>query len=111
MRSMTGFGIGEGAFPQGGGRVCVEIRAVNHRFCDVRTRLPRELGDLCSFVEQLGRERFTRGRFEIAVRVEGALLGAFEIDRERARSAYRALCGLRDELSPGEVVPLSMLAS
>jgi uncharacterized protein (TIGR00255 family) len=33
------------------------------------------------------------------------------LDRDRARSAYRSLCELRDELAPGEGVPLSLLAA
>ncbi len=117
MRSMTGFGLGEapvspaGAGPAGNGKLCVEIRSVNHRFCDVRVRVPRELGELSTFVEQLARERFSRGRFEVGVRVEGASLGAAVLDRDRARAAYRALSVLRDELAPGSEVPIGMLAS
>jgi uncharacterized protein (TIGR00255 family) len=109
MRSMTGFGLGEA--PLRTGKLAVEIRGVNHRFLDVRVRLSRELGDLAGFVEQLARERLARGRYEVAVRVEGIGLGAPVLDRERARVAYRALCELRDELAPGTDVPLSLLAA
>jgi uncharacterized protein (TIGR00255 family) len=109
MRSMTGFGLGEA--PLATGKVAVEIRGVNHRFLDVRVRMGRELGDLAGFVEQLARERLARGRYEVAMRVEGVVLGAPTLDRDRARSAYRALCDLRDELAPGADVPLSLLAA
>jgi uncharacterized protein (TIGR00255 family) len=112
MRSMTGFGIGEHALDGAGmGKVTVEIRGVNHRFLDVRVRVPRELGDLATFVEQLAREKLTRGRFEIAVRLDGASLGAPVLDRERAKSAYRELCELRDEVAPDADVPLTLLSS
>jgi uncharacterized protein (TIGR00255 family) len=109
MRSMTGFGLGEA--PLSAGKLAVEIRGVNHRFLDVRVRFSRELGDLAGFVEQLARERLARGRYEVAMRVDGMLLGAPVLDRDRARSAYRALCELRDELAPTADVPLSLLAS
>jgi uncharacterized protein (TIGR00255 family) len=109
MRSMTGFGLGE--VPIGNGRLGVEIRGVNHRFLDVRVRVPRELGDLPGYVEQLARERFTRGRFEVAVRLDGSGLGVASIDKERARAAFEALRELRDELAPGTEVPLSLLAA
>jgi uncharacterized protein (TIGR00255 family) len=109
MRSMTGFGLGEAQLAPG--KLAVEIRGVNHRFLDVRVRLPRELADLATFVEQLAREKLTRGRYEVAVRLEGAVLGATVIDRDRARSAYKALCELRDELAPGTDVPLSVLGA
>src|SRR5215472_3292865 len=115
MQSMTGFGLGEAplASPAGGagGKLFVEIRSVNHRFCDVRVRLPRELGELGTYVEQLARDRFTRGRFEVALRVEGLALDAAVLDVDRARAAYKAVCSLRDELAPGTEVPLSILAS
>jgi uncharacterized protein (TIGR00255 family) len=109
MRSMTGFGLGE--VPLENGRLGLEIRGVNHRFLDVRVRVPRELGDLAGFVEQIAREKLTRGRYEVAMRVEGMAIGAPVIDRDRARAAYRALCELRDELAPGSDVPLSLLGA
>jgi uncharacterized protein (TIGR00255 family) len=109
MRSMTGFGLGE--VPLGSGRLGVEIRGVNHRFLDVRVRVPRELGELVGFVEQVARERLTRGRYEVALRVEGAALGLPVLDRDRARAAYKALSELRDELAPGTEVPLALLGS
>lgn len=106
---MTGFGLGEA--PVGAGKLAVEIRGVNHRFLDVRVRSPRELLDLTSFIEQLAREKLTRGRFEVALRVDGVALGAPVLDRERARAAFRALSELRDELAPGAEVPLSLLGA
>jgi uncharacterized protein (TIGR00255 family) len=109
MRSMTGFGLGEA--PVGTGKLAIEIRGVNHRFLDVRVRLPRELGDLTSFVEQLAREKLARGRYEVAVRVDGVTLGVPVLDRERARAAFQALTELRNELAPGTEVPLSLLGT
>ena len=39
VNSMTGFGVGEA---QGDGHIVkVELKSVNHRFCEVRTKLPR----------------------------------------------------------------------
>jgi uncharacterized protein (TIGR00255 family) len=109
MRSMTGFGTGEAAF--GAGKLSVEVRGVNHRFLDVRVRVPREMTELAPFVEQLAREKLTRGRFEIGVRVEGMQLGAAILDRDRARVVFEQLRELRDELAPGEPVPLSLLSA
>ena len=51
MRSMTGYGVGEA--PLGEGRLTLEVRALNHRYVDVRVRLPVELSDYAFF---------TRGR-------------------------------------------------
>jgi uncharacterized protein (TIGR00255 family) len=106
---MTGFGVGEAQAPAG--RLVVEVRAVNHRFLDVRVRAPRELSDLVSFAEQLGRERLSRGRVEVAIRIDGAGAAAVSLDIERARAAFAALSALRDELAPNAEVPLSLLGA
>src|ERR1019366_8981555 len=103
MRSMTGFGLGE--VPLGSGRLGVEIRGVNHRFLDVRVRVPRELAELAGFVEQVAREQLTGGRYEVVVRVDGTALGVPVLDLDRARGAFKALSELRDELAPGSEVP------
>ena len=106
---MTGFGVGDAALA--GGRVVAEIRSVNHRFLDVRARLPRELSDLTLFAEQAARERLRRGRFELNVRTEGSGIAASALDKPRARAAWRALIELRDELAPGADVPLTLLGA
>lgn len=116
MRSMTGFGVGDAPLAAAGraspaGKVCVEIRSVNHRYLDVRVRAPSQLPDLAGTVEAIARERLTRGRFDVAVRLEGAALGGVTLDRERARSVFAALVALRDELAPGVDVPLSILGA
>ncbi|MEO8875842.1 MAG: YicC/YloC family endoribonuclease [Polyangiaceae bacterium] len=91
------------------GNVGVEVRAVNHRFLDVRVRVPKDLSDLAMYVEQLARAQLTRGRLEITVRVEGSALPLPSFDRHRAKSTYLALCSLRDEIAPGSEVPFAML--
>ena len=105
---MTGFGVGTVVMAEG--RLVAEIRSVNQRFLDVRARLPRELGDLTLFTEQIARERLRRGRVELIVHAEGSIGSPLVVDKERARSAFRALAELRDELAPGAEVPLSLLA-
>ena len=117
MRSMTGFGVGEAMLAAtaetapSGDKITVEIRAVNHRFLDVRVRVPSQLPDLANVIESLARERLNRGRFDVSVRLDGAVLGAMVIDQERARSVFAALQRLRDELAPNAEVPLSLLSS
>jgi uncharacterized protein YicC (UPF0701 family) len=106
---MTGFGVGNA--PLGSGRIAVEVRAVNGRFLDVRVRVPQDLADLSPMVETEARARLSRGRCDIGIRVEGAVLDAPVIDKARARAAYRALVELKDELVPGAEVPFSMLSS
>lgn len=107
MRSMTGFGVGRA--PMGQGRLSVEVRSLNHRFLEVRVRMPQEATDLGFYVEQLCRDRLQRGRYDITVRLEGAAAPP-NIDLARGEAAYAALCKLRDAVAPDAEVPLSLLA-
>lgn len=108
MRSMTGFGVGEAPFS--GGKVVLELRSLNHRYLDIRVRMPPELIDQAFWLEQLARERLKRGRFDIGVRLEGPALPEPRFSFERARALYRALSALRDELQPGSELSISALA-
>ena len=109
IRSMTGHGVGEAAL--GGGRVLIEVRAVNHRFLDARVKLPVELIEHAGLVEERVRRALHRGRVEVIGRLDGDALGPPVLDMARARAAFAQLCELRDELRPEEPVPLSLLAS
>jgi uncharacterized protein (TIGR00255 family) len=106
---MTGFGLGEAPLREG--RVTAEVRSLNHRFLEIRIRLPPELVELTFFVEQLCRERLGRGRYDVSVRIDSGVLPPLELDVARARSVYSALGRLRDELCPGGDLPLSLLAA
>jgi uncharacterized protein (TIGR00255 family) len=108
MRSMTGFGCAEAVL--GESKLTCELRALNHRFLDVRVRLPDELAAHAFFIEQLARERLARGRFDIGVRLDGSD-GVAQFSASRARAVYQSLLALRDELAPGTEVPISALAS
>ena len=66
---MTGFGRGRATARDH--EVSCEIRAVNHRHCDVKLTLPPELGAQASMMERSLRARFARGRFEARVTVMG----------------------------------------
>ncbi len=108
MRSMTGFGCGEADLD--GHKLTCELRALNHRFLDVRIRMPDDLQSHAFFVEQLARERLSRGRFDIGVRLEDGSAAA-RFSPARARAVYESLLALRDELAPGTDVPVAALAS
>ena len=108
MRSMTGFGTGEGS--AGGLRLVAEIRSLNHRFVDVRVRMPTELSDQGFYVEQWCRENLSRGRYDVSVRAIGNI-GNGEMDLQRAERVFETFCKLRDRIAPKQEVPISLLAS
>lgn len=107
MRSMTGYGVGEA--PLVPGKVLLEMRSLNHRFLEVRVRMPPELAEHAFYLEQRCREKLTRGRYDVVARFEAPDPGAPVLDMERARRVFSALAGLRDELCPGAELPLNVL--
>lgn len=109
MRSMTGFGAGEA--PLGEGRTLVEVRALNHRYLEVRTSMSAEITSHAWILEQEARKRLDRGRYDIAARIAGVTPLSPQLDIDRARIAYRSMCELRDELAPNTEVPITVLAS
>lgn len=66
-RSMTGFGSARAT--DGQRAFVVEVRAVNHKFCDVRTRVPRELTALEGPIQGRVRNKVARGRIDVSVDV------------------------------------------
>ena len=105
---MTGFGAGDS--PLGEGRLTMELRALNHRFLDIRVRLPAEIGEQVAFVEQLARERLDRGRVDVGVRLSDSALPPPRFSLTRARALYASLQKLSSELAPGAEVPIATLA-
>jgi uncharacterized protein (TIGR00255 family) len=67
IRSMTGFG--QGAAEVAGFRVGVELRTVNNRFADMRSRLPTEVASWEGDIKRRVLSRVKRGRVELTVNV------------------------------------------
>ena len=109
MQSMTGYGSGRAAL--GEGQLVLDLRTVNHRFLDVRVRLPSRIQGRTPTVERVIRARLERGRVDVTARLEGQTLPQPTLDLERARAVYAELAALREELNPEEPVPLSLLSS
>jgi uncharacterized protein (TIGR00255 family) len=63
---MTGFGAGKATI--GDEELSVEVKSVNHKFCEVKGRLPRELAALEATVVKQVKERISRGAVEVTVR-------------------------------------------
>lgn len=110
VRSMTGQGEGQAALGAGAS-VLVEVRSVNHRWLEIRSRLPAELADHTGAVEDTVRRMLHRGRIDVGVRIDGQLASMPHLDVARARAAFHELTALRDAIAPSEAVPLSLLGT
>ena len=69
IRSMTGYGSAE--LERDGQRLSLEVRSVNHRFCEVSIRAPRLISLFEDQIRQLMQERFSRGKISVAVTWSG----------------------------------------
>jgi len=109
IRSMTGFGAGRAA--RGGEEIDVEVRSVNHKFCEVKARLPRELSALEVELVRAVKERLVRGGVEVAVRrsaTRGALAPRVDLalaaEYARVFEEVRSRLGLSGPVSLSEVL-------
>ena len=104
---MTGFG--QASFSRPGWHGTVEIRALNHRHFELRSRLPQRCSGLSQELEDRLRPRLHRGRVELTLRLQGSAEAALRFDRSRAKLAYAELEALAKELG-AESTPISLLA-
>lgn len=97
MRSMTGFGQASG--DNGRYAVSVTLRGVNHRYLDLRLRIPDEARDSERELTELLSEELSRGRVECTVEVESLLEREVRVDVHRnvVVATHRALHPLMEE--------------
>jgi uncharacterized protein (TIGR00255 family) len=92
-------GIGVAAATKGGIAARVEIRSVNHRYLQVKARLPGDLAHLEPALEAAVRESLDRGSVSVSASVEReAALGNAHVNAEVAKRYMKALASLSKEL-------------
>lgn len=110
IKSMTGFGRAEGETSLG--RVIVESRSVNHRYCDINLKLPKRLSPFESRIKELIRSQVSRGRIDVILRTEnqGTEKVQLSVDFNLAEQYYQALQALKHKLQLRDEVTLALLA-
>jgi uncharacterized protein (TIGR00255 family) len=99
---MTGYGRAEGK--KKGIALTVELRSVNHRYCDVALRLPKLFAPLEETLTKLLKQRIKRGHVDLIVNLNMPLETGLELDISAANTHYNMLLKLKKELGlPGEV--------
>lgn len=112
LQSMTGFGAGR--VQADGEEVVIELRSVNHKFCEVKARLPREAVSLEAPLIKRLKESLARGAVDLVLRRTsgGATAQAPVVDVALAREYARAFQELAAAVGlPAEGVSLSHVAS
>jgi uncharacterized protein (TIGR00255 family) len=110
LKSMTGFGRGEGETSLG--RVSIESRSVNHRYCDISIKLPRRLAVFESRIREIVRYEVSRGKIDVTLRLDATGEGKVQLtaDLHLARQYYQALETIREQLELRDKITLGMLA-
>ncbi|MCL1912535.1 MAG: YicC family protein [Eubacteriaceae bacterium] len=108
MKSMTGYGSSE--IQAENYKFSIEAKSINHRYKDVSIKLPAELAVLEEKIRKLIQNGFSRGKFDILVRLD-----KFEANKSvsfnmEAASEYVRLSGQIAAAYPGVANDLSVSA-
>lgn len=111
IKSMTGFGKGE--FIDENRSITVEMKAVNHRYCDVHVKMPRRYSFAEEKVKSLVKNIIKRGKIEVSVIVENIKDADVNIKLNTviAKQYMENLKELSDELQLEDQITLEYVAS
>ncbi|WP_273323048.1 YicC/YloC family endoribonuclease [Vallitalea guaymasensis] len=68
VKSMTGFGRGE--YVSNDRKMTVEIKSVNHRYCDINVRMPKKISFLENNIRNFVKKKVSRGKVDIFISYE-----------------------------------------
>jgi uncharacterized protein (TIGR00255 family) len=110
LKSMTGFGRGESDTSLG--KIVVESRSVNHRYCDINIKLPKRLSPFENRIKELIRSQVSRGRIDVTLRLDnlGEERVQLSVDLDLAQQYYRVLQELKERLQLKDEITLNLLA-
>jgi uncharacterized protein (TIGR00255 family) len=112
IQSMTGYGRADGRYKTV--TIVVEARSVNHRHCEVVTKLPRVLVRHEERFKARVQKRLSRGRIDVSVSFNGegeASPETLRLDHGLARQYMALLKKLQRDLGLSGSVDLGLLAS
>lgn len=86
IKSMTGFGHGEVSNDKNQ-KVTVEMKSVNHRYCDISLKLPKKLAMFEANIRNIMKEYASRGKIDIYVSYEDLSETAVSLHYNQAMAA------------------------
>ncbi len=109
IKSMTGFGRGE--FTQCTSTFSVDVRSVNHRYCDVSVRMPRAMSALEEKVREFVSERISRGKVDVYINYSTFGQNArVKLDTNLAKAYVDSLNTLKEIFEINDDINLSLLS-
>ncbi|MCR5369042.1 YicC/YloC family endoribonuclease [Eubacterium sp.] len=73
IKSMTGFGRYEAQSPER--KITVEIKSVNHRYCEMTIKMPKKLNFFEASIRNLLKNYISRGKVDVYISYEDYVLG------------------------------------
>jgi len=95
LKSMTGYA--QARVEQDGWAVQLSLRSVNHRFLDLRIRMPEGWDALETEIRRVAREHVRRGHLDVTLHVEAANSHSVSINREVAAEYLKAAKSLGEQ--------------
>lgn len=110
IRSMTGFGRGEAQSE--GKEFLVEIKSVNHRYCDVFIKIPKHLSFLEDKVREAISKSISRGKFDIYISYEnhGEDSKTLSLDEPLTKAYIKTAELLRDKFNLKDDISVSLVS-
>ncbi|MBQ6582351.1 MAG: YicC family protein [Mogibacterium sp.] len=113
VKSMTGYGRGE--YTDGRKTITVEIKAVNHRYCDIYVKMPRRYSYAEEKIKSVIKESMSRGKIEVSVMIDnyGEAENDICLNEAVAAKYYEALKSLENRFGfeNGKGLNLGLLAN
>jgi len=111
INSMTGFGRGRKSSKDKELIITVEVKSVNHRFCEISVRMPRQLLIFEDKIKKVLLQHVKRGRLEVFVNIEGEGLTKkkLRVDWQLMGEYYRMLSEANHRFSLEDRITLSKL--
>ena len=111
LKSMTGYGKGEA---KGSGfSVCVEVRTVNHRFCDISIKAPRFMLPLENDIRKKVSSEINRGKVDLFLQIdqEGDAANAPQVNQPVADAYMQLFSQLQEKYGLSSAITLDLLMS
>jgi uncharacterized protein (TIGR00255 family) len=107
---MTGFGKSSSQVE--GRKYDVEIKSVNHRYCDVNVKMPKNLSYLEEYVKKEIIEKVHRGKIDVYITFENesAIGKNIKINKEIAKLYIDELKGLANEYNLNADIPVTEIS-
>ena len=110
IKSMTGFGRFEAGDENR--KLVVEMKAVNHRYCDINIKMPKKLSFFDSSIRAVMKKYIQRGKVDVFITYEDNTENTMllKYNKDMAQAYYQALKAMSDDFDIENDVRVSSLS-